>query len=170
MFIPGIEGECQMEIASSDADFPSPADAKKKLIEIETFSMKNEVTSAADDGGQTNETVKLGDIEVTRRFDKASIAMINKMVGGGTLGTVKIYFLKPSAVDGSAQVVFMTHTLTNAIISNHAFTGGEDDPPAETISFSFSRVDWEYKMQGEDGTLRGRVAAGFNVQAGTVVS
>jgi hypothetical protein len=25
-------------------------------------------------------------------------------------------------------------------------------------------------MQGEDGTLRGRVAAGFNVQAGTVVS
>jgi type VI secretion system secreted protein Hcp len=154
--IPDIQGEC-MTVGFENK------------ISVNSMSLTNEIpiTFKTENSTRTVGTVKIGDIELQRNFDKASIPIIQKMIAGKSLGTVKISILKAAAdKDGHAQDVFMTYTLTDAMIANHVFASEEDTPPTETITMNFAAIQWEYFWQKQDGTLGGKIPAGYNCLSG----
>jgi type VI secretion system secreted protein Hcp len=157
--IPGIEGECKTV-------------GFEKKISINSMSLTNEMELdvSTSNATRTVHTVKIGDVEMERHFDNASVPIIDRMIAGKSLGTVKIYILKASAVAGQAQDVFMTYTLDDTLVKTHTFSGSEDGAPTESIAFNFSKIHWEYKMQNPDATLKGKHATGFDVLAGKVLS
>ena len=42
---------------------------------------------------------------------------------------------------------------------------GADGLPSEQLSLNFSKINFEYKEQGADGSLKGTVAGGYDVKA-----
>lgn len=157
--IPGIEGECQVK-------------GFEKKISIESMSLANTMELQVSTGNATRSvhTVKIGDIEIERHFDSASVPIIQRLIAGKSLGTTKIYILKALGVDKMAQVVFMTYTMYDTLVTSHKFTAGQDAQPTEAIGFNFSKIEWEYSLQNADATNKGKHATSFNVLTGTVDS
>jgi type VI secretion system secreted protein Hcp len=67
-------------------------------------------------------------------------------------------------VAGGKQEDFLVITLKEVFITSHqvsASTGGE---VSDQISISYSDIEYSYKPQAADGSLRGEVKFGMNVR------
>jgi type VI secretion system secreted protein Hcp len=147
----GIEGE-------------ATADGHKGQIDLESWSWgeSQSGTFAAGGGGGAGK-VAMQDFHFVMKLNKASPKLFLACATGqhikeGTLSCRKA---------GGKQEAFLQVKMSDLLVSSYQ-TGGSshsDIVPTEQISLNFAKIEFEYKEQKADGSLSGKVAAGYDLKA-----
>jgi type VI secretion system secreted protein Hcp len=148
--IEGIDGE------SSDG-------THKGEIDIESWSWgASQTGSHSAGGGGGAGKVSVQDFHFVMRMNKASPKLMLACATGEHLKKATLVMRKA----GKQQQEYATFVMTDLLVSSYQ-TGGSakgDIVPLEQISLNYSKIEFEYKEQKPDGTLGGKVSAGWNVK------
>ena len=143
----------------------SNIDGFDDLIVCESFGFG--ATQPLDIGRGTNRTagtMSISEIQLTRQFDSSSVPLLHAMFSGEVFGTVKINFLKAAGNDAKAFELFLVVTLDDAIFSGVSYSGAAGGGSmSESLSIGFTKIEYDYKVQKEDGTLDGSKKASFDM-------
>jgi type VI secretion system Hcp family effector len=155
MKIDGIKGE------SSD---------KKNKDQFEILSFSHGVsqpTSAtrSSAGGGTVERCMHQDFSVSKYMDAGTADLNFFCCQGKTIKKVEIFCYR--ADESGDDVLYMTYTLDNCIVSNISVGGGGGDIPVENISFNYSEIGWDYAVQKEVGGEAGHHKKGWDLSKNT---
>jgi type VI secretion system secreted protein Hcp len=149
--IDGIEGE-------------SPDSKHGKEIQLLSFSFgADQPTSGHTGGGSGAGKVNMHDLSIVKQVDKASPKLLVACCTGQAIKSAVLTARKA----GGDQQDYMVVTLSDVVVSNHTTAGqaaGTDGLPNEQVSLNFTKINFEYKEQGADGSLKGTVAGGFDVK------
>lgn len=128
-----IEGECQL------------TDYAKK-IELLSFShgVAQQVTGDQSNSKRTSGKPNHQDFTVTKYVDLASCSLIDSCNQATVLPTVKITVGQNEAGKVTAII---TYTMTNALVSSVSVGGGGGGKPQETVTFNYTKMQWDYKQQ-----------------------
>lgn len=149
--IDGIEGE-------------SPDSKHGKEIQLLSFSFgADQPASSSLGGGSGAGKVNMHDLSIVKQIDKASPKLFVACCTGQHIKSAVLTSRKA----GGDQQDYMIVTLSDIIVSHVTTAGqaaGTDGLPNEQVALNFSKVNFEYKEQGADGTLKGTVAGGFDIK------
>jgi type VI secretion system secreted protein Hcp len=147
--IDGIKGESQ--------------DAKHKG-EIDVLSWSWGATntgSMAHAGGGGAGKVAMQDFHFTMNVNTASPELMQHCASGKHIGNALLTCRKA----GGDQQEYMKYKFADLLISSYQ-TGGSNSAeiPVESISFNFSKIEFEYKEQKPDGSLGGAVVKTWDLK------
>jgi type VI secretion system secreted protein Hcp len=149
--IDGIEGE-------------SPDSKHSKEIQLLSFSFgADQPASSNTGGGAGTGKVNMHDLSVLKSVDKSSPKLLVACATGQHIKSAVLTARKA----GGDQHDYMIVTLSDVIVSSVQTSGqanGSDGLPTEQMSLNFSKINFEYKEQGADGSLKGTVEGGFDVK------
>ena len=149
--IDGIEGE-------------SPDSKHGKEIQLLSFSFgADQPASSSLGGGSGAGKVNMHDLSIVKQVDKASPKLFVACCTGQHIKSAVLTSRKA----GGDQQDYMIVTLSDIIVSHVTTAGqaaGTDGLPTEQVALNFSKVNFEYKEQGADGTLKGTVAGGYDIK------
>ncbi|MDR1269080.1 MAG: type VI secretion system tube protein Hcp [Planctomycetaceae bacterium] len=151
--IDGIKGECTIE-------------KYKDQIEIYSFSLGfSQPTSAlrSSEGGGTVARPHCGDISFSKRYDISSPSICQTLWAGKTIKEVALTLCRSD--DTNAMIDYMTIKLSNVVISNYNISGG-GDLPGETFSMNYSKIEFNYKKQKDEGGSAGSAASSYDLSSG----
>jgi type VI secretion system secreted protein Hcp len=147
--IDGIEGE------SRDA-------RHKGAIELESFSWGEASTGQQPGGGGGGAgKVRIGDLRVVMKLNKASPLLLLACASGQHLKQVMLTTGRPGKMAGD----FLVYKLSDVLVSAYNTAGTREGAPTDEIAFSFARIEVEYRPQKADGSLDTPVKAGWDVKA-----
>lgn len=142
-----IDGE------SADGQYPD-------YIDVLSWSWGASQTGTMSYGGGGGAgKVNFQDFTFSMRMNKATPKLILACASGDHI--TKGQFLARKA--GKEQQTYMTITFHEILISHYS-TGGGGDEPIENVSLNFSKVEFEYKPQKEDGTLAEAITTGWDLK------
>jgi type VI secretion system secreted protein Hcp len=149
--IPNVEGECK--ITGYD-----------KLITILSFSHNMYQSVSVDPSNQkrTSGRVNVGEFQLTKQMDKASVVLVDAINTGKNLGTSEFYILKTASDAAEGQKVFMTYKFDDTMISSYSISGGGGEP-IESLTISFTKMYWTYEVQEATGKKGGQVTSNYNL-------
>jgi type VI secretion system secreted protein Hcp len=135
--IDGIEGE------SVDAQH-------RGEVELLSFSWGLNQPSSSSGSGSGAGKVIMQDFHFTRRLDKASPLLMRACATGQHIPSVVLVCRKSNGSE--KPVEYYKITLTDVLVSSVS-TGGStsDDRPTESVSFNFTKIEWEYVPVSADG-------------------
>ena len=148
--IDGIEGE-------------SVQAGHKAEIDVEAWSWGE--TQAAGPGGGAGAgggRVAMGDFSFTMTLSKASPKLFLACAEGDR---IKAAWLTARRAAGKAADYFLKWTFSDLLVSSYQTGAAADQQPLEQVSFSFSKIEVEYKEQRADGSFGGGLKAGWDVKA-----
>jgi type VI secretion system secreted protein Hcp len=152
--IDGIEGE-------------STDEKHDGWIEIIRFGIgvRQVVSSTASScGGASAERTDFSNFKVRKLIDKSSPKLASVCAAGTHIDKIVVELCRA----GTAKQPYMVFTLQNCIISRVITTSGSDvggEFPAESVHFSFGRIEYRYILQNRGtGGPMGSVAGGWDLQ------
>jgi type VI secretion system secreted protein Hcp len=140
-------------------------DAKHKgEIELESFSWGE--TSSGGQGGAGGGgagKVSIQDFHFVMKLNKASPKLLLACATGQHLKQAVLTGRKA----GKAQQEFLVYTFTDLVVSSYQTSASAQDPqgPLDQVSFSFAKIEVEYRAQKPDGSLDAPIKAGWDVKA-----
>src|ERR1700733_2550925 len=128
-----IKGECPL------ADFD-------KKIEILSYShgVAQQITGDQSNQKRTSGKPNHQDFTITKYLDLATASLINCCNQATILPTVKLVI---GQNEGGKVNQYMSYTLTNALVSSVSVGGGGGGKPQETVTFNYTAISWDYKLQ-----------------------
>lgn len=139
LHIEGVDGE-------------ATAKDHEKHIAIFSFAWggSNPTTVGAHTTGSGGGKATVSELTISKRTDKASAAIFQKMCSG-------VHFPKATLVlrkSGGERVDFLKYEMEQVFITSMQWSGSEggDDSPHETVSMSFGKIEVTYALQNADGT------------------
>lgn len=113
-------------------------------------------------GGGGAGKVSMQDFTFTMRVNKATPKLMLACATGDHIKKAVLTCRKA----GREQQEYLLVTFTDLLVSSYQ-TGGSsgDTVPLDTISLNFSKIEFDYKPQKEDGTLGGSVKVGYDIKA-----
>jgi type VI secretion system secreted protein Hcp len=151
--IDGVEGE-------------SMDDRHKNEIDVESFSWGvTNPGSFASGGGSGAGKANFSDFNFTMSYNKSSPVLMQACASGKHFKSATFTVRKA----GENQQEFLIYKFTDIIISSYQTSGG-GDIPMDAVSFAFTKVEVEYKIQRPDGSLGDPVKAGWDLKANKAVS
>jgi type VI secretion system secreted protein Hcp len=149
--IEGIEGE------SSD-------DKHKNEIDVLSYSWGVSQTGTASYGGGMGAgKANFGDFNFMMRMNKATPKLMNSCATGEHIKGATLSCRKA----GGKQNDYMVYKFYDLLISSYQ-TSASSEEPTESISFNYSKMEMEYKMQKADGTLAPGVQFKYDLKANKV--
>lgn len=149
--IDGIEGE-------------SPDSKHGKEIQLLSFSFGADQPASSNTGsGAGQGKVNMHDVTFIHYVDKASPKLLVACATGQHIPSAILTGRKA----GGDQQDYMVVTLSDVVVSSVQAAGqtaNSDGAPTESVSLNFTKINFEYKEQGSDGSLKGTVAGGFDVK------
>jgi type VI secretion system secreted protein Hcp len=131
-------------------------------IEVLSFSWGASQPAHVAGGGQGSGKASLGDLTITKRYDKSSPPLFAACVAGTHLSSVVLSLRKAGGSTSAGGYVYLTYTLTEAFV-----TGVQDssssDVVMESMSFAYSKLAIEYFQQQTSGAVGSTGAKGWNV-------
>jgi len=153
----GIDGESQ--------------DSKHtKEVELLSFYFKafQAGTTGSATGGGGKGRVKLDDLTIMKKVDKASPKLFQACCSGEPVKKVVLTGRKA----GKDQQDYLKITMTDCVVSLfenvrsdealHGKVNPDQWEQVERISFNFATIDYSYKEQKADGTLSGEIKGSWN--------
>jgi len=128
--------------------------ASKHTGEIEVFSWSwgaSNPTSISGTGLSAGK-VSIGDINVSKPVDKSSAKLLELCSTGKHIATGVLTCSKSTGDKNPAD--YLTIKLTEIHISSFQAGGSQGDSTgSESVSLAFGSFEYDYKVQGKDGTL-----------------
>lgn len=151
--IDGIPGEAQ--------------DARHKgEIQLESWSMASTTGTDRSPGM----AAKVHDVNCSCRMSIASAKLMLACASGQHIAKAVLTARKA----GKGQEDFFKVTFSDVLVASYRISGGkisrkggadgENIIPQEDFSLNFARVDYEYRMQKQDGSLSGTVKSSYSVK------
>jgi len=147
--IDGIPGE------SSD-------EGHKDWINLESWSWGATQTGTSGGGGAGK--VSVDSFSFGKTVDKASPKLFESLTTGKHLKDATLELCLSNEV-GSRSLCYLTIKLSDVLVSSYQIGGSGGDVPTDQFSLNFSKIEFEYTPQKEDGTLDTPVNAGYDVKA-----
>lgn len=107
--------------------------------------------------------VSMQDFHFVMRFCCASPVLMLACANGKHFGKAVLTCRKA----GEKPVEYLKVTFTDCIISSYqtgASGGGGDEYPTDSISFNYSKIEMEYKLQTEKGQVGDPVRSQYNLK------
>ena len=149
--IEGIEGE-------------SMDHKHKNEIDLLSFSWgETQTGSHAVGGGGGAGKVSMQDFHFVMKTNKASPKLLIACATGDHIKKAVLTCRKA----GKEQQEFLKYTFYDLLVSSYQ-TGGSssgDEIPLDQISLNYTKVEYEYREQQADGTLKGPVKVGYDLKA-----
>jgi type VI secretion system secreted protein Hcp len=149
--VDGIQGE------SSD-------DKHKGEIDVLSWSWGETQPTPAGPGGGGGGAgkVEMSDLTVVAHVSKASPRLLLACASGKHIKSAVLTGRKA----GKGQQEFLTFSLTDILVSSYQ-TGASasSEPPTDSVSLNFAKIQVEYKEQKADGSLGETVNAGWDRKA-----
>ncbi|QNK68935.1 Hcp family type VI secretion system effector [Variovorax sp. PAMC26660] len=150
---PGITGQTQVE-------------GHKDELEVSSFSFGAQisVTSITTNKTRTLDKPNFSDISLSRYCDSATPQLLQKLASGEVFkGETIISFTRE---DNGALLDLIVMKLTDAILSSLQLSSG-GDPPSESLSLNYSKIEIAYKQQKKEGGPDGVAPFVWNVATNT---
>lgn len=148
--IKGIEGE-------------SHDHKHKDEIDVLSFSWGETQTGThAGGGGGGAGKVSMQDFHFVMKTNKASPKLLLACANGEHIPQALLTVRKA----GKEQQEFMKIEFFDLLVSSYQ-TGGSssgDEIPMDQISLNYSKINYEYREQATDGTLKGPIKAGYDLK------
>lgn len=140
--------------------------AHKGEIDIEsfTFGLQNGGSWSSGGGGGAGK-VSFQDITIHKYADASTPALMQACASGAHIKSGVMTVRKA----GGKQEEFYKISLTNILVSSVVNTGANGGNPTEVLSLNFEEIKFDYKEQGEGGTLGGVVNFGWNLKLNSKV-
>ncbi len=110
-------------------------------------------------GGGGAGKVQMQDFTFVMHVNKASPKLLLACANGEHIKNAIMTARKA----GKDQQDYLKLVFTDILISSFQ-TGGSGDLPTDSISLNYSKIEYEYKEQNVDGTLKGPVKVGYNLK------
>jgi type VI secretion system secreted protein Hcp len=146
----GIDGE------SSDSKH-------KGEIDILSWSWGEQQQGTSQYGGGAGAgKVQMKDFHFVTHESKASPKLMLACASGEHIKSAILTCRKA----GKEQQEFLKFTLSDLLVSSYQTGGSEssDIIPQNQFTLNFGKIEYEYKEQAADGTLKGPIKAGWNVK------
>ena len=133
---------------STLTDFP-------QKIEVLSFShgVAQQITGDQSNQKRTSGKPNHQDFTITKYLDLSSASLIDYCNQAKPITTVKLII---GQNENGKVNAYMTYTLTNALVSSISEGGGGGGKPQETVTFNYTAIAWDYKLQtaatGDAGT------------------
>jgi type VI secretion system secreted protein Hcp len=152
----GITGESQVKGHESEI-----------LISSYSLGSSNASSFNSRGGGSSAGKVSFQDIHFTKNVDKASPNLMLHCCNGKHISTGILTLRKA----GETPVDYLKLTLTDVLVSSYQTGGnGGGQLPMEQVSFSFGKLEVEYKPQRPDGSFDTSVLAGWDLKLNTAIN
>jgi len=152
--IDGIEGE-------------SHDDKHKGEIDLLSWSWgESQQGTFSGGGGGGAGKVSMQDFHFVMKVNKSSPKLLLGCATGEHIKKAVLTCRKA----GKEQQEYLKITFSDVLVSSFQ-TGGShgDTVPSDQISLNFTKIEYEYKEQKQDGTLGGAVKAGYDIKANKAV-
>jgi type VI secretion system secreted protein Hcp len=140
------------------------ADAKHKgEIDVLSWSWgETQPTPPGPGGGGGVGKVEMSDLTVVTRVSKASPHLLLACASGKHIKSAVLTGRKA----GKGQQEFLTFSLSDILVSSYQTGGsGSVEPPMDSVSLNFAKIQVEYKEQKADGRLGETVKVGWDRKA-----
>jgi type VI secretion system secreted protein Hcp len=124
------------------------------------------IAEGAKDQQRSRGETTLSDVVVTRNLDKSSTKLQENCANGTFFSEVEIHLCTTVK---NKQEPYLKYKLKDVIISNYSFAGlATGDPqPSETVSLSYTEVEWTYVViDPKTGDKGGQVPGKYNPASG----
>ena len=139
----GVEGE-------------TTAAGYEKKIEILSFSWGASAPATVGPGkdGIAAGRVSLSSFNIMKKTEKSSARLFKACCNGEHFDTALVSMRKATGEGG--QKPFLTYKFTNVMVESIQWSGsgGGDDTPTESVSFAYAKVEIEYFMQDDKGSMK----------------
>ena len=137
------------------------ADAKHKdEIDVLSWSWgETHPTAPAPGGGGGTGKVAMGDLHVGANLSKAGPQLMLACASGKHL---KSAVLTGRRGKGKGQAEFLTFSLSDVLVSAYQTGGTTAEPPLDSISLRFSKIEMTYKQQSAKGGPGATTRAGWD--------
>jgi type VI secretion system secreted protein Hcp len=147
----------------SDIEGESTMDGYAKKIELLSFShgVAQQITGDQSNQKRTSGKPNHQDFTITKYVDLASCGLIDFCNQAKNLATVKIIIGQNEA--GKVNAI-LTYTMTNALVSSVSVGGGGGGKPQETVTFNYTKIQWDYKQQASAVSDSGKNSAKWSLE------
>jgi len=138
-------------------------DKHKDEIEVLSYSwgVSNAGSMASGSGGGEGKAA-FHDITFTHVMDKASPVLMQACATGAHLKEATITHRKAGKGQQEYLIIKMNDVLVTSV--QHGSSGG-DGAPAENVTLSFAKIDFQYKPQKADGSLDAGIHFKYDIKA-----
>lgn len=145
----------------SDVPGQTQLDGYKDHMELFSYShsVSQSVTANVSNTDRTTGRPNHADFSVTKDVDKATPSLLQ---GCNEAKVYKEVLITIGRNDSGAIVKLFTYKLEDAIISSIS-VGGGGGKPVESLTFNYSRIEWTYYAQKEEGGAGGNAVAKWDV-------
>lgn len=145
-----VKGECKL-------------DGYADKIELLSYShsLAQQITGDQSNQKRTSGKPNHQDFTVTKYLDLASCSLIDHCNQATNIPTVKV--IVGQNENGKVNPV-IEYTLTNALVSSISVGGGGGGKPQETVTFNYTKIQWDYKLQAAAVTDSGKNAAKWSLE------
>lgn len=150
MVAPGSSSDIFLGVQAKKAGrIKGEAAAKNHEDEIEVASWRWSVQASSSIGsGQATTRRSYSGLTVVKRIDSASTALLSALASNDEIKEAKLSMRKA----GGDQVDFFLITLREARVTEVEQAVDGDGGSRETVTFTFRKVEVEYRRQQESGT------------------
>lgn len=123
----------------------------KEWIEVQSINLHAGRAIAATKGTTERDTSvpMFSEVQVVRTTDIASPDLFMQALCGKSLGKATLHFLQSAGVD-TAQVIYITIELEDAIVSSYSMGTGGGEKPTEEFTINYTGIT--YKYDGNSGS------------------
>jgi type VI secretion system secreted protein Hcp len=134
----------------------------KDKIEVLSYShgVAQQITGDQSNKKRTSGKPNHQDFTITKYLDLATPSLIDYCNRAAPIPTVKLIIGQNE--EGKVNQ-FMVYTLTNALVSSVSAGGGGGGKPQETVTFNYTAIAWDYKVQSAAVGDSGVGAAKWNL-------
>lgn len=131
-------------------------------IELLSYShgVAQQITGDPSNTKRTSGKPNHQDFTVTKYLDLASCKLIENCNAATVIPSVK---LTVGQTEADAVTPIIVYTMTNALVSSISVGGGGGGKPQETVTFNYSKIQWDYKQQKSDVSDAGNAAAKWSL-------
>ena len=160
---------CDMFLEIDGIKGESTDDKHKDTIEIEAFSWgaHNAVSIGSASSGGGAGKAEFSDFSFTKRVDMSSPKLALIAARGEHIKTAKLYIRKAGGAAG--QVDYQIYQFDTIFVTGIHVSGGSGGDFSENLTLSPTKFKWEYKQQGDDGSLKGNMACTVDRAKNTAV-
>jgi len=122
-----------------------------------------------DTNGSTDGKSSFDSLTIKKRLDSSTPQIYEYCAKGKPITTVTLDLCRA----GEEKTVYMSYTLTNAVISKVKtevetirVRDNDIEFPMQTVSFNFNEINWSYQRQDRAEGVDGGYEGSFNIQTG----
>jgi type VI secretion system secreted protein Hcp len=132
---------------AGDIKGESTLDGYKDKIEILSYShgVAQQITGDQSNQKRTSGKPNHQDFTVTKYIDLATASLVDYCNQAKPIATIKVTVGQNE--NGKVNPILI-YTLSNALVSSVSVGGGGGGKPQETVTFNYTKIQWEYKQQG----------------------